>query len=61
MPVFEADLRKAKRWSEGGGIRPKEVLLYSPTSGDVQAYVEECVGKGRYGVDIETPWSVVDD
>ena len=61
MPIFEADLRKGKRWAEGGGVRPKEVLLYSPTSSDVQEYVEECTGKGRYGVDIETPWAAVDD
>lgn len=60
-PFFDADLRKAKRWSEGNGIRYKEEFNYNPTPHEVTEYIDECLRTGRCGLDIETSEKVFDE
>lgn len=53
-PIFEADLRKAKRFAEGGGTPVHEHFNYNPTSGEVVEYIREMLACGHAGLDIET-------
>ncbi len=60
-PYFESDLRKAKRYSEGGLRCWKETFNYNPTNQEVQDYVSECIRRGSFGLDIETQETKVDE
>ncbi len=59
--LFQADLRKAKRFLEGEGVFTEPVSNYKPTSHEVEEQVVECIAKGDVGVDIETSEQVVAD
>ncbi|KKL58110.1 hypothetical protein LCGC14_2228670, partial [marine sediment metagenome] len=59
--LFEADLRKAKRFADGEGIFIQPVFNYKPTSHEVEEYVKECIAKSNVGCDIETSEQVVAD
>jgi uracil-DNA glycosylase family 4 len=60
MPYFEADLRKVKRYATEGIHTWKEDFNYAPTDADITDYVRRCVSLGRYGLDIETPYTKED-
>lgn len=59
-PLFEADMSKLKRWSDGMGLCWNETMNYNPTEQEVIDYVNICLQLGRFGLDIETPETVTD-
>lgn len=58
---FERDLDRARRFAEGLGVRINDTYNYTPTSHEVQEYVEECNRSGEFGLDIETTYPVTDE
>jgi DNA polymerase I-like protein with 3'-5' exonuclease and polymerase domains len=60
-PLFEVDLLRARRFSEGEATIPEERLNFNPTDHEVQEYVDRCRTKGECGLDIETPETAVDE
>lgn len=58
---FERDLSRARRFAEGLGVRVNDTYNYTPTSKEVQEYIQECLNTGEFGLDIETTYPVSDE
>jgi uracil-DNA glycosylase family 4 len=58
---FERDLDRARRFAEGLGVRYEVSYNYTPSSKEIQEYIEHCWGAGRIGLDIETPTKSADE
>lgn len=59
-PLFEADLDRARRFSEGARP-PDDVYIHNPTDAEARDYITECCRMGECGLDIETPETAIDD
>lgn len=55
-PIFDSDTQKVGRISRGERETFVEHFNFSPTNGEVEEYVRECIEVKHFGLDIETPW-----